>query len=151
MTQIITIKDALKFKNKLASELKKLQTLIANNNSVMVGNTPKFNILELVKEYNANMELLISTKKKIHEANAPVYDKIFRLSELKNLVGVYRCIDTKEGKTIQYGAQAPVEYVVTYSESDIRSFIEDLETEIDKIQNELDIHNFSTKIEIEKL
>jgi hypothetical protein len=86
-------------------------------------------------------EGLIDIKTKIHRANIGVYDKIFRLSELKSLAKKFVQIDCNEGKvTDRYGRN---------TEPSIKTAeisIVDREEEIEQLQEELDTHNATTSI-----
>jgi hypothetical protein len=89
---------------------------------------------------------LTELKTKIHLANALVYDKIFRMAELKNRIKELRKIPTEEGKT-----EARYSSVVSVKEVEINiaqldEMVKTLEARIEEIQAELDIHNATTNI-----
>jgi hypothetical protein len=89
---------------------------------------------------------LTALKTKIHLANAPVYDKIFRMAELKNRIKELKKIPTEEGKTeARFSSVASVKEV-EINIAQIDEMVQTLEARIEEIQAELDIHNATTQI-----
>jgi hypothetical protein len=86
---------------------------------------------------------LIELKTAIHRANTEVYDKIFRLSELKNLVKTLKKMDTQEGNVSRrgYGESMLLNYNVVINASDRDKMVKSYEDEIDALQDELDTYN----------
>jgi chaperonin cofactor prefoldin len=75
-----------------------------------------------------------------------VYDKIFALAELKGMIKELKKVPTDEGKqTERYGSVASVKEV-ELNVTDIDNSISILETQIEELQNELDVHNATTNI-----
>ncbi len=143
-------KQALKQKNKLAKKIQETSVRIAKYNSVDEN---------AYRPYDINLELnnlialtndMVELKTKIHMANREVYSKIFRLSELKALVKHLRGVDCSQGVTtpgLRYGESVnPSVKSCVIGRLDMDKYIEQYETEIDKIQDELDRHNSITEI-----
>ena len=93
-------------------------------------------------------EGLIDLKTKIHRANIGVYDKIFRMSELKSLAKKLSQINCDEGKvTDRYlrGAEPSIKTAeISVVDKDVR--VKSIEEEIERLQEELDTHNATTSI-----
>ena len=92
-------------------------------------------------------EGLIEIKTKIHKANVEVYDKIFRLSELKSLAKKFSQINCDEGKVSdRYSRTEPSFKTAEISvvERDVR--VKMIEEEIESLQEELDTHNATKTI-----
>ena len=91
---------------------------------------------------------LVTLKTKIHNANAPIANKIFRLGEVKNLVSRLRAVDTKNGllKEYRHSDVAPIEYVAYMNLFDKDNQIAAWEQEIETIQEEIEAFNAITKI-----
>jgi hypothetical protein len=88
----------------------------------------------------------VELKAKIHRANQPVYDKIFQLAELKGMIKELKKVPTDEGKQdSRYGSVVSVKEV-ELNIVDVEAIVEKLQTQIEEIQNELDIHNSNTNI-----
>ena len=138
----MTIKQALKEKNRLIKaiddELKKVYLY----NSIDEGNTRPYSTVDSLSNIMILEEGLIDIKTKIHKANVEVYDKIFRLSELKSLAKRLSQIDWTEGKVSdRYGRQEPSIKTSEISVVDRDVRVKMIEEEIERIQEELDTHN----------
>ena len=142
----MNVSQALKQKNKLVIELKKQYQIAQKFNSQEEGNIRRYSVQSaLDKAAELTLELT-ALKTKIHLANAPVYDKIFRMAELKNRIKELRKIPTEEGKTeARYSSVVSVKEVeVNIAQLD--EMVQTLEARIEEIQAELDIHNATTQI-----
>ena len=82
----MNIKQALKQKNKLVKKTSDLYNRLNENNSVEEGAVRHYDVDETLTELLNNVDDLIELKTKIHIANMEVYDKIFKMSELKSLL-----------------------------------------------------------------
>jgi len=142
----MNIKKALKLKNKLTGEIKELISLASSNNSIIQGNPRKYSTGKLLEEAEEKTNELVELKTKIHLANAPVYSKIFKLSELKSRAKFIAAIPTDEGKTSsRYGTESEVmEVEIDVVQKKLQ--VKKIEEEIEKIQEELDVHNAITEI-----
>lgn len=144
----MTIKQALKAKNQLVSEIQELTLLIRTSNSIIVGNKRDYEVSTLMMELDSKILDLINLKAKIQRANTPVLEKIYLLSELKNKVTAYKAIDTSEGRQRNlYGNPSePISMEVELSKSTVRDIIKGIESEIIEIQDALDTFNAVTHI-----
>jgi|694.fasta_scaffold00207_23 small nuclear ribonucleoprotein (snRNP)-like protein len=139
----MTIKQALKQKARLVKSINERIVRIEKDNSVIEGAIrsydPQTELQSLLEETNQLIEL----KTAIHRANNEVYDKIFRLSELKNLVKTLKKMDTQEGNVSRrgYGESMLLNYNVVISASARDKMVKSYEDEIDALQDELDTYN----------
>jgi hypothetical protein len=144
----MNINKALKEKNKLVKSILERSKRITEENSVIVG---------AVRNYSPTVELdvmmeeineLVNLKASIHRANAEVYDKIFRLSELKNLAKTLRGVSTQEGNVNRgrYGDTTIMTYESEIKTSEKDSLIKNIETLIEELQEALDAHNATKTI-----
>ena len=145
----MTIKQALKHKNKLSKKISEEILKVSRYNSVEVGSVRPYDVLKSYDNYIRMIDELIDLKNKIHLANAPVYYQIFRLSELKGLVSNLKQIDCSEGKVSSryrsMGEEPEIKTsIISITQRD--GTIENYEAEIEKIQEELDQHNSTTFI-----
>jgi uncharacterized protein (DUF1015 family) len=142
----MNVSQALKKKNKLVIELKKQYQIAQKFNSQEEGNIRRYSVQDAL---NRAVELTIELtdlKTKIHLANAPVYDKIFLMAELKNRIKELRKIPTEEGKTeSRYGSVISVKEV-EINIAQLDEMVKTLEARIEEIQSELDVHNATTQI-----
>jgi hypothetical protein len=144
----MNIKKALKRKNKLLNEIKTEFSKVTRYNSITEGTPRPYSVKESMDNWKKLIDELIELKTKIHVANAPIYDKIFRLSELKSMVESLKGLDCTEGVPLRgrydTGDQPPRTTEIGIKEND--ELISQLENEIDEIQEFLDEWNFKTNI-----
>lgn len=142
----MNVKQALKQKNKLVTDLKAQYEILKKYNSIEEGNPRRYSMNDTLDKITNLSNELVELKAKIHKANQPVYDKIFALAELKGLVKELKKVPTDEGKQVErYGSVASVKEV-ELNIVEIEAIVERLQVEIEEIQNELDIHNSNTQI-----
>ena len=143
----MTIKQALKEKNRLIKAIEDEFKKVYAYNSVDEGNVRPYSTVDALSNIMTLEEGLIDLKTKIHRANIGVYDKIFRLSELKSLAKKLNQIDCSEGKVSdRYSRTEPSIKTAELSivERDVR--VKSIEEEIERLQEELDTHNATTSI-----
>lgn len=145
----MTVKQALKLKNKLVKEITEELQKAQSYNSVEVGSPRPYSSSEALERVSKLTNELVELKTKIHQANSPVYDKIFRLSELKSLVSKIKVLNCTEGTSTDYYSRRSENPPVMTSEISILerdSMVKIMEDEIESIQDELDTHNALTQI-----
>ena len=145
----ISVKQALKLKNVLTSELNELYSLVCSSNSSIIGNVKHYVESEVMLQVDSKLLELVELKTKIHLANAPVYGLIFMLSELKNKANYYKRICTTEGKQNDHygnGNSEPDVYEVEFNIKQIKDLVKGIEVSINEIQEELDTFNAITII-----
>lgn len=145
----VNINQALKHKNALGGKLKVLDSRILQNGSWIKGNTPSYNMEELITERSRTMVDLIQLKAKISRATQPVVDKILEMSELKSYVNVLKSLDVKRGiKSDRYSRMesSTTEYESSMTEKEKDGIVEKVESQISKLQDELDSFNATTEI-----
>jgi hypothetical protein len=145
----MTIKQALKLKNKLVKEITEAMGKVQTYNSAEVGNTKPYSSKESLDEVTNLTNRLVELKTKIHQANLPVYGKIFRMSELKSLASKIKSVDCTEGTANDYYSRRSDVVIVKSAEISILdrdAMVKNMELEIEKIQDELDTHNALTQI-----
>lgn len=145
----MTIKNALKEKNRLVGIISIEMERLKSYNSIDVETKRPYDAKEAYRNVWDYTFSLIDLKTKIHLANAPVYNKIFKLSELKNLIKNLRELDCSEGKVSPNRYSSTVETIqksaqISIVDRDI--IISDFVDEINNIQDELDNFNAITNI-----
>ena len=145
----MTIKQSLKEKNKLTKQIQTLVTRIQKFNSMEEGSVRTYHPREDMDRLIGTISDLVTLKNNIHQANQKVYDKIFRLSEYKGLVKYLRVIDCSDGKTTEnrrFGESTTIHKTTVFDQVEMDNLIQYYEGEIEKIQEELDVHNATTHI-----
>ena len=144
----MNLTKALKHKKKLVKQADEFYSRFSNYNSFEVGTTPSYNPEEMFEGWLKKTDELVSLKTKIHQANVPIAEKIFRLGEIKNVISRMRGLDTKEGKvrdrySVNDNAIEYTSYVNLVSK-DLQ--IKNYEEELEKLQEEIEAFNAITKI-----
>jgi uncharacterized protein YkuJ len=145
----MTIKQALKLKNKLIKNIGENTKLMQEYNSVEVGNTRPYSTQMLYKQIEKDTKELASLKSKIHIANVPVMEDIFWMSEMKSIITNLKKMSCDEGKSNRDRYYRSEGESVMTSEISLVSRNEEikmLEAKIEEIQDKLDVFNATTEI-----
>ena len=144
----MTIKQALKQKNKLIKQIGENTKLMQEYNSIEVGNERPYSSNELLVEITKDTKELAKLKTKIHIANTPVLEDIFFMSELKSMTQSLKKMDCTEGKSNRDWYRLESESIKTSEISLVKrnETIKELEARIEEIQDRLDIFNATTQI-----
>lgn len=143
----MTIKQALKEKNRLIKAIEDEFKKVYAYNSIDETNVRPYSTVNSLSNIMILEEGLIELKTNIHRANIVIYDKIFRLSELKSLAKRFGQIDCSEGKVVDRytrGETSIKTAEISVVERDVR--LKSIEEEIERLQEALDIHNATTSI-----
>lgn len=142
----MNVKQALKAKNKLVAEIKECYRILQTQNSIEEGNPRRYSVKKKLEDIAQLTDELVQLKARLHRANVPVYDKIFQMAEIKGIIKELKKMDVSEGKqTERYGSVVSVKEVeMNVIERD--AIIKQYEEHVEKLQNELDIHNSNTNI-----
>jgi uncharacterized protein (UPF0335 family) len=147
----MNIKQALKRKNKLVKEISSEFEKLQKYNSVVEGMERVYEPQQAMDNYIRKTNQLIALKTAVHRANAPVYDKIFRLAELKSVISQVKRLDCQSGTVHSRGGYGtPSETIVMTAIVSIierDQLVEKLEAEIEMIQDDLDRWNATTEID----
>lgn len=144
----ITLAKALKHKKRVIGRINRVTASINAGNSFLSDNTPRHDVLELVKTRQLLVDHLIAVKVAINTANAKIVKDIYRLAELRGEVSFWESLNTTEGRVRGYSVEPSDVYKATIKEDDVEEKVADLEKRIDGIQDTLDAHNATAKIEI---
>jgi hypothetical protein len=144
----MTIKQALKQKNKLIKQIGENTKLMQEYNSIEVGNERPYSSIILLAKITEDTKELANLKSKIHIANTPVLEDIFLMSELKSIAQSLKKMDCTEGKSNRDRYRLESESIKTSEISLVRrnETIKELETRIEEIQDRLDVFNATTQI-----
>src|SRR5438552_18504823 len=91
------IAKALKLKNQLAGDIAQLKELLAKQNSRSTRQKFDYDNREVLTRLRAKLDELVKVKAAVAAANAQIYDKVFRLAELKRRVSTLTGLDTHAG------------------------------------------------------
>jgi predicted nucleic acid-binding Zn-ribbon protein len=142
----MNVKQALKVKNKLVTDLKTQYQILQKYNSIEEGNTRRYSMVATFNKITDLSDELVELKARIHKANQPVYDKIFALAELKGMIKELKKVPTDEGKSSDRYSSIPSVKEVELNIVDIQDKVDMISVKIEELQNELDVHNSNTNI-----
>jgi hypothetical protein len=141
---------ALKLKNQLAGEVAQLKELLGKQNVRSSKQKFDYDNREVLTRLRAKLDELVRVKAALAVANAEIYEKIFRLAELKGLVAALAALDTKSGVFHEgrgFGeATYEVEYVAQLGKVDVDKLVAELKNEIQALQDVLDEFNFTRSV-----
>jgi hypothetical protein len=141
----MNLKQALKRKNRLVGLIAEEYIKVSQYNSVDDVNQRPYSVKEALQNWLKLTDELIELKSKIQIANNKVNDKIFRLSELKTQVKQLKKLDCTSG--LYYSKWSDDKVVTKVAEIEVverDNMVKEMETQIEKIQDELDEWNHQT-------
>lgn len=143
------LSEALEIQRDIMNSLKATQKLIIKYNSYKESAKKKliFDIKELIERQNRNRDLMVSLKLAIREANTPIAEDIFKLSELKEEKKCYEKINTKEGKFSENNEINIYNVFITHAEA--ASKVKKLTSQIEEINNKLKKFNETAEIDVD--
>lgn len=144
-TTQINLCRALKLKNRLASRLSRLDQLIIEYNS-SIKDINEYDVRELYKRRMLLAQQLVQLKVDISSANRPMQKQIFEVAECKALCSMLGKVKTKHGPHAPSFSEAIQNFVAQFRKADIDKEVRKVEKEVDRLQEELDLFNFQTKI-----
>jgi len=148
----VSIAKALKLKNRLGARIKKAQNRVEHWNSNAEGTVVPVDVRAEYEELTKLNGLIREVGVAIYRSNASICHLIKEMSETKAHLSFLSGISTKEGvvqPSGRYGESSdPVNYVAAFGYNDIERMKERCEVRIREIQDELDEHNATTKIDI---
>lgn len=152
----VTIAKALNHKNRLVGEKGRLRNLVVANNSRLETAKTNYDPAKLFADYEAVVEKLVATKTAIAKANVAIYEKIYRISELKAKASELRQIPTDDSdhedrrwdRKAEQDVVTIIKRVVHLKNVDIDEKIKAIEKEIEALHDEVTAFNYSTTIEV---
>lgn len=153
----VTIAKALNTKNRVVGEKNRLHHLIVENSSRLETTKTNYDVQDLWKQYEATIGKLIAIKSAIAKANVDIYEKIYRISELKSKAAQMQQISTDESEYVEAEfnritgetkKHPPVKRVVLFKDSQLAANLLAIEAEIAALHDDVTAYNYKTEIEI---
>ena len=139
----MNLKKALKEKNNLKGKINETFDRIRSYNITEVETERPYDPKQLLLDVNEYIVQIVDLKTKIQLANNEVYEKIFRLSELKNFAAKMKYLpcrpDRYDSSSVKYNKP-----VIPTNERD--ALVEEIQKQIEQIQEELDEYNYKTQL-----
>ena len=148
----IKLAQALKEKNRIASEIQRLWGLITRENSKREDLTPLIDVAKTYEQVQLYTEKLIELKTKIGLANAGILERIYRMEECKSKLSRLAMMDTDDSTEIQRLTDTQYRELklnVVFDKIQVLAMREELQQECNCLQDELDEYNATTTIEFD--
>ena len=144
----MNIKQALKRKNKIVGLMTEEWNKVSQYNVTDEGNPRPYSAVESMAKWMQLSEELVTLKARIHLANGPKYEQIFRLAETKNQVKYLKSLNCQSGKVqSRWDSDAQIVKHAEVNVVERDKLVKDLEQSIEMIQDDLDQWNHNTIIE----
>jgi hypothetical protein len=151
----MNLAKALKVKSRYGNKIASQQNDIQQYNSMAVDQERKIDVNKMMEDLDKSVHNLIVLKILIFEASRPMRETILTLAEAKSRITFLRGIDTHEGKGKEndYSSgrrfvDSDVAFATAFDIAWVRAEVEKCEEQIDKLQDELDVFNHKTEIEV---
>ena len=147
----VNIAKALKLKNRLGARIKKVQARISQWNSNTVTTKVPVDVKAEYEEWQKLKTLIREVSVAIYRSNTQVCDLLKESSEVKQTVSFLGELSTREGivaPTDYGGSTEPMEYIATFGYTDVEEMKDAAEKRIREIQDLLDDHNATTRIDV---
>jgi hypothetical protein len=152
----INLHKALKIKNRLAGEYRRLLAIAVRENSRREDSPSKVDMDKLYGQINDTMYRLVDIKTRICIANTGIYRTIETMKEAKASMEHYRGLNTTEGEETEHiglyaqknGVEPKKFKIVAYMNQDgVDAKLEGLQKEINSLQDTIDDYNAKNTIE----
>ena len=151
MRTMVTIARALKEKNRVAGRLAKARELVGSENSKDKSVPRGVDVAVMYELAKGLRDRLIAIKSAVAEANKPIVSKIVELDEIKSEIAFLNGLNVNEGKfvTTNYGSRIESDIDAVIRKQQVLEEVAALQARADRLQDELDEFNATTKVEIE--
>jgi peptidoglycan hydrolase CwlO-like protein len=142
------LSKALKHKNKLVKEIQDLKYKISSHIVVEEGNERPYDVHALAAELNSKKKELVQLKVNIQTKNVNLLEKLYTLSELKDTLVWMKGIPTGTNLVSEYrnGEYIKVKKISAFSVKETDELVTAIQTQIEKLQDEIDEYNATTDI-----
>lgn len=147
------IAKALKLKNQLAGEITHLKGVLETQNCRPEKQPFDYDTQAVLGELKAKIVRFVKVKAAIAAANAEIYDKIFLMAEFKGLIKTLKDLDTRNGGIYDgnnYTTPSYLFYTTQIKRAEADRQISEIQSEINRLQEELDTFNYSHSIPLEE-
>ena len=151
----VKLYTALKIKNRLASEVKRLAEICKRENCWEIGKeSTSYTLTKLWASYNETVNKLVKVKAAIAAANVGIYEKIEKMSELKGQIVLYQSLETKKGVYKELSGSwvdktsAEIKYDCKIGREEVDSLVNSAQQMINSLQDEVDEYNAVTEVEL---
>lgn len=147
----IKLHTALKVKNRLAGEVRRLEHVLVRENSRRNDNPSKVNIGDIYAQLRSTRAKLVSIKAAIAAANVPIYSALALLEEAKSEMAYMGTIPDREGEEVipTHTGQLTYQWTAYLNRATIDQYNVELQKKINNFQDVVDSFNAATSITID--
>ena len=151
MKKVVSIARALKEKNRVAGRLSRARAQIESENSCDKRVPRGIDVEQVFALSRVLRDQLISIKTAIALANKPIVSKIIELDEVKSEIAYLNGLNVREGRFVEggYGSRDEAEIEAVIRKPRVLSEVAALQARADRLQDELDEFNATSRVEIE--
>lgn len=144
----VALAKSLQIKKRLVGRLARVEADIYAYNSTLEEQAGKVDITKAIALRSAIKNAVLELKNALYKGNAKIQSRLYELAEKKADVLFYNQINTHDGKERHGYQNTEVSYTAVIKKNDVDAAIKVLEAEIDQLQDEVNVYNYSTKIEL---
>lgn len=145
----MNIVQALKQKSRLAGKINAEKNLFQKNNRKHSESKVNLDLAKLLESILKGQEELVELKTRIAVASAPISNLLTKIAEDKSLLTFFNSLNCEEGPQDVGLAHSNVvvrNYVSHLKETERLARINQLQTEINDLQDQIDTYNATTQI-----
>jgi hypothetical protein len=146
--ETISLDKALSVKNRLAGRLAQARSNVETYNCVVAGQRDA--TVDVRAEYDRLtrlQEAVVTVKAAIQRSNGPIVEDVYRLGEAKALMQMLGGLNTKQGPEPSFHG-VTYDYASTFLKPEVLESVRRLEGRVDDIQDRINHHNATTRIEL---
>ena len=147
----VALGKALQIKKRLVGRLARVEADIYQYNSTLAEQSgTTVDVRKQLEMRTAIKEAILEVKSALYKANNDIQSKLTEFSEKKGDIDFYKAINTTDGK-LRHGYQnTEIVYTAVVKKEEADAAIKRLESEMDTLQDEINVFNYSTKVELPK-
>jgi hypothetical protein len=147
----VALGKVLQIRKRLVGRLDRIETDIQTYNSTLEEQSGKVDIRKLLNLRTDIKTALLELKNALYKGNTKIQPKLYELVEKKGDIVFYGAINTHDGKERHGYQNTEVLYRAIIKKDEVDTAIKRLEAECDILQDEINVYNYSTKIEIPQI
>jgi len=148
----VSLSKALKIKNRLVGEIIRLSEIMRRENSRRNDNVSTVVCSDVFQSILNTYDSLVRCKTEIAKANIDIYEKIEKMSELKQFINFLNSIPVREGEEVEFQGMQREKVVYKWTAFLNRQAIDnkmvEIKNQINVLQDEIDLYNAVTLIDI---
>ncbi len=148
----VAIGKILQIRNRLRSRLSRVESDIQAYNSTLESQTGKqVDVRKALEERTAIKQAILTLKNVLYKANAKIQSKLFELDEKKSSASFFQSLPLRDGLERHDYQNTEVVFNAIIKKAEVDATVKTLEAEIDTLQDEINVFNYSTKVDLSQI